>query len=363
VDAGGEAMFGDMGMVPNVNTALVEACAVSDLAKKQWKDQRLPVLDGSRSACDWPTDPEATAPGVFGPSKTPQLFRTDYVSQSNDSHWLTNASAPLAGYSPIFGDEVAARSIRTRLGLDIIADRVAGTDGLDGAKFDLATLQGALFQNRHLGAEMARDDLVTMCREVENAKLRPACDVLANWDLKVNLDSRGAHLFHLFAENGGLKFKIPFDPANPATTPNTLDTRDPKVMEALAKAVDTLNGLKIPLDAKLGDVQRETRNGERIPIHGGAGQEGVFNVITVEDLEPELGWTSIRHGSSWIMTVEFTPDGPKSEGVLSYSQSTNPNSPHYSDQTLLYSQKGWDDLLFSEAAVEAATVSRKTISQ
>jgi acyl-homoserine-lactone acylase len=363
VDAGGEAMFGDMGMIPNVNEALAEACATSDLAKKQWKEQRLPVLDGSRSTCDWPTDEDATAPGVFGVSKTPQLFRTDYVSQSNDSHWLTNPAAPLTGYSPIFGDEQTARSIRTRLGLDIVADRVAGTDGLDGAKFDLATLQGALFQNRHLGAEMVRDDLVTVCKEAESAKLRPACDALAKWDLKVNLDSRGAHLFHLFAENGGLKFKVPFDPANPATTPNTLDARDPKVMEALVKAVDKLNELKIPLDAKLGDVQRETRNGERIPIHGGAGQEGVFNVITVENLEPELGWTSIRHGSSWIMTVEFTPEGPKSQGVLSYSQSTNPNSPHYSDQTLLYSGKGWDDLRFSDADVEAGTVSRKTISE
>jgi acyl-homoserine-lactone acylase len=63
------------------------------------------------------------------------------------------------------------------------------------------------------------------------------------------------------------------------------------------------------------------------------------------------------------MTVEFTPQGPKSEGVLTYSQSTNPNSPFYSDQTKLYSKKGWDDLRFTEAAVEAGTVTRKTISE
>ena len=31
----------------------------------------------------------------------------------------------------------------------------------------------------------------------------------------VNLDSKGAHLFHLFAENGGLVFKVAFDPTNP----------------------------------------------------------------------------------------------------------------------------------------------------
>jgi acyl-homoserine-lactone acylase len=363
VDAGGQAFFGDMGMMPNVSKELGDRCATSELAKKQWTETRVPVLDGSKAECDWATDPDSTAPGVFGSTRTPHLFRTDYVSQSNDSHWLTNPKQPLKGFSPIFGDEATARSIRTRHGIDIIEKRIAGTDGLGAPKFDLASLQGALYQNRHLGGEMVRDDLVKACRASKKARLQPACDALAKWDLKVNLDSRGAHLFHLFAENKGLQFKVPFDPKNPVTTPNTLDTANPAVIEALEKAVDKLNELKIPLDAKLGDVQGETRNGERIPIHGGAGQEGVFNVITVENLEPELGWTSIRHGSSWIMTVEFTPDGPKSQGILTYSQSVNPNSPHYSDQTKLYSQKGWDDLRFTEAAVEAGTISRKTVSE
>lgn len=362
VDAGGESMYGDMGMIPNVSEKLAEACSVSDLARKQWKDQRIAVLDGSRAACDWPTDVDSSAPGVFGASKTPLLFRTDYVSQSNDSYWLTNPAKPMEGYSPIFGDERTARSLRTDLGLVIVHDRVAGTDGFGPPKFDLKSLQQILFNDRHLGGEMVRNDLVAACRKSENAKLAPACDALAKWDLKVNLDSRGAHLFHLFAENGGLKFKTPFNPADPVHTPNTLDTADPKVLAALEKTVDQLSQLNIPLDAKLGDVQAETRNGDRIPIHGGAGPEGVYNVITVESLEPKKGWTSIRHGSSWIMTVEFTPNGPVSEGVLTYSQSTNPNSPYYSDQTRLYSQKGWDDLRFTEAAVEAGTVKHEVIT-
>ena len=363
VDAGGEAFYGDMGMMPNVPKELGDACATSDLAKKQWAETRVPVLDGSKSACDWKTDADSTAPGIFGASKTPHQFRNDYVSQMNDSYWLTNASAPITGFSPLFGDEGTARSLRTRLGLDIVAKRVAGTDGLGDPKFDLANLQGALYQNRHLGAELVRDDLVKACKASKKNSLAAACAALEGWDLHVNLDSKGAHLFHLFAENGGLVFKVPFDPANPVTTPNTLDTANPKVLEALQKAVDTLTELKIPLDAKLGDVQRETRGETRIPIHGGAGQEGVFNVITVDSLEPELGWTSIRHGSSWIMTVEFGPNGPKSQGILTYSQSTNPASPFHSDQTRVYSDKKWDDLLFTEEAVKAATVSTKTITE
>ena len=44
----------------------------------------LPVLDGSRSACEWGTDPDAVEPGIFGPSHLPSLFRDDYVTNSND---------------------------------------------------------------------------------------------------------------------------------------------------------------------------------------------------------------------------------------------------------------------------------------
>jgi len=135
------------------------------------------------------------------------------------------------------------------------------------------------------------------------------------------------------------------------------------VLAALQAAVDQLEAARIPLDARLGDVQAETRNGERIPIHGGAGPEGVFNVITVEDFQPEKGWVSIRHGASWIYAVEFTEQGPRSEGFLTYSQSTDSTSPHYSDQTQLYSRKGWDDLLWSRDAVEAATVSRTELRE
>ena len=97
------------------------------------------------------------------------------------------------------------------------------------------------------------------------------------------------------------------------------------------------------------DEDLSRAGGERIPIHGEPGPEGVFNIITPIDLSPGLGR---------IMAVEFTDKGPVSQGVLSYSQSTNPDSPHAADQTRLYSQKGWDDLRFTEAAVRRDAVSR-----
>lgn len=365
VDSTGEALYGDLGLIPNVSRALADRCMRSDFAKAQWAQTRFPVLDGSRAECDWATDPDSSAHGAAGANAGPYQFRTDYVLQSNDSYWLTNKFAPLTGFSPIFGDEMTPRSLRTRAAHEQVERRMSGTDGFGEPGFDLESLKQVMLSNRHYGGELVRDDLLSLCKNAGGPNLQPACESLARWDLKVNLDSRGAHLFHFFAEEGGIRFKDRFDPANPVHTPSKLDTDNPTVLKALQMASDKLAALKIPLDARLGDVQTESRNGVRIPIHGGAGAHGVYNVINVlpESLETQRGWTSIRHGASWIYVVEFTDRGPISQGLLSYSQSTDPTSPHYSDQTELYSRKGWDDLLWRDDAVEAATLTRLKLSE
>ena len=359
-DSRGRAFFGDMGMVPNVTSAHAEQCATSPLARQQWTSLRIAVLDGSRSDCAWQTDADASAPGIFGPAAAPQIFRDDYVTQSNDSHWLTNPSQPLEGYSPVYGDERTPRTLRTLLGLDIVDRRLKGGDGLAGRGFDVESLKISLYNNRHLGAEIARDDVVQSCIEVTPG---PICEALKRWDLRVDLDSRAAHVFHLFVEAGGLQFEQGFDPAKPLEWPKRLDRANPVVREALGKTASKLAELQIPADARLGDVQVETRGSERIPIHGGPGGDGIFNNMQPEDLKPGLGWTSIRHGASFVMAVEFTARGPRSQGLLTYSQSTNAASPHYSDQTRMYSRKEWDDLLFMPDAVKRATITQIALSE
>ena len=365
VDAGGEAFYGDIGSLPYVTDAKAAACATSVVGKRGWAENRIPILDGSRSACEWDSDPHAAAGGIYPPSALPQIFRTDFTENSNDSYWLSNPHQPLVGYGRIFGDEATARSLRTRLGLKMIADRVAGTDGLGAPKFDLTNLEGVVFNDRNLGGEMTRDDLVGLCRKEAagaHPELAKACAALAGWDLHVNLDSRGAQVFRLFAEKGGLKFKVGFDARDPINTPNTLDVADPAVLKALVETVKQLDALHIAADASLAEVQTEPRGADRIPIHGGPGPEGIFNVIT--PAKPvDGGWRKIVHGSSWIMAVEFTDHGPVSQGVLSYSQSTNPASPHYGDQTKLYSQKGWDDLCFTPAAVKAGALTTVVLDE
>jgi len=133
------------------------------------------------------------------------------------------------------------------------------------------------------------------------------------------------------------------------------------VRQALADAVQELRGLGLPLGGPLGDVQTEARGGERIPIHGGPGDAGVFNAINVRaaDLKAGKGYEDVPHGSSFVQAVAFTdgacPVTPRT--ILTYSQSANARSPFYADQTRMYSRKQWNPVPFCRPDVLAQTVS------
>ncbi len=369
-DSEGRSFYGDIGHVPNVTAEQVSgisgsapgACLDADVGVAQWA-QRYPAFDGSKASCGWQTDP-GSVPGLSGLASGPHMFRDDYVSNSNDSYWLTNASAPLEGYLRIYGDERTARTLRTRMGLQLVADRLAGTDGLGAPGFDVSTLKSVMFNNRVMSSELARDALVAQCANVgylwNGVDLSQACQTLATWDTRYNTTSRGAAIWRQFVTRGGLSWAVPFDAAAPATTPNTLAVGNPSVMNALATAVTNLNDNNIPLTAMFGDVQGITRQGERFPIPGGITSEGVFNVIpSVGNLVRDVGWVpnTLGTGASIIMAIEFTPQGPKGAALLTYGQSTNPDSPHFIDQTRLFSQGQWDTVRFSEEEVSAATLS------
>ena len=122
------------------------------------------------------------------------------------------------------------------------------------------------------------------------------------------------------------------------------------MLTALADAVQALEG--IALDAPLGELQKESRGETAIPIHGDRDQVGAFNVITAP-LVPAVGYPNIAHGTSYVMAVRLGKKGPRGRQILSYSQSTNPNSPWFADQTELYSRKGWDRIRYTNRQINA----------
>jgi acyl-homoserine-lactone acylase len=150
-DASGETLYADPGPIPNLTEAQTEACSP------------FGTVLGNSSFCQWGTDPDAAAPGIFGPSNLPELFRTDFVTNSNDSFWLTNPAEPLTGLDPILGSVESERELRTRGGLSLVQKRIAGTDGQAGSKFTLAQLQGLMLGNEAYTGEILRDGLVELC--------------------------------------------------------------------------------------------------------------------------------------------------------------------------------------------------------
>jgi acyl-homoserine-lactone acylase len=70
----------------------------------------------------------------------------------------------------------------------------------------------------------------------------------------------------------------------------------------------------------------------------------------------------IASGSSFIMALEYTSDGPRATAILTYSQSGDPDSEHFADQTALFSQKRWRPVLFTRQAIAADTKRDYTVS-
>jgi acyl-homoserine-lactone acylase len=366
-DSAGNAFYGDITVVPNVTAARLGACANTVVAQTLSYGARIYTLDGSTSACDPGTDADAPVPGIFGAGNLPSIVRRDYAQNSNDSYWLANPEARLEGYSPLIGtDEGKAQGFRTRLGITQVRDRLAGTDGLPGNGFGRQWLQDVLFGNRHYSADIMLDGVLTLCAEESHVvdlggvtvDVTEACDVLAGWDGRNKITSVGTHLWTDFwnrARSAPGLYAVPFDPADPVNTPRSVNLASAAVrsrlMSDLAKSAQYFADNGIALDAPWGTVQFDVRNGESIPIHGGSGTSGVYNAISPGGLIPGVGYTPIFHGSSYIQAVTFTPQGPDARAIVTYSESTDPENPHYADMTRLFSQSGWVKLPFKEGDI------------
>ena len=358
-DRKGEAYFADHSVVPHVDQAKVQQCVTSDFAKSVLAAANLPVLDGSRTACAWGNDKDAYGKGTFGPKRMPTLFRPDYVENSNDSHWMPHPTVRLEGFPQIWGPERTTRSLRTRLAFRMMEERVARKD-----KVSLGELQKLMFNNRNLSAELGRDAVVAECRanptqalpDGRTVDMSEACEVLAAWDRRADLDSRGAILWFEFwdrftaAASVTERYTTPFDPADPINTPNGVNAATPKAREALADAVQDMRDAGSPLNASIAERQGEVKGDEVIPIHGCQGFMGCFNVVEPFRLAPG-DLRDIRTGASFVMAVQFGKRGPAGRAILTYSQSENASSPHFADQTRLYSLKRWLPMRFSDSSI------------
>lgn len=348
-DRDGNALFADASVVPHVTT--------DRFASDCFLVPPLLTFDGSRSACGWGLDLFAPM-GSFSPANGPWMLRTDYVANSNDGYWLTNARKLLKGpgpqgYSPLYGQTEVEQSLRTRIGFRQLEDKIA-----ERGLLDVTDLQELAFANRVYAAELVLPELLPRCIASGETSLQPACAALAAWDKRANLDSRGAVLFREFwniAAGIPGKWLLPLNIADPVSTPRSLaPAATPAMLAALRTAMQKLQGLNIPLDGRLGDYQGDTRNGVRVPVHGAIGDiDGSYNSIHMRTGLQADGYHDIMWGTSYVQAVTFDAAGPLAYAMLVYGQSVDPKSPHYGDQVSLYAQKQFPLLPFTPDKIRA----------
>ncbi|MCH2056637.1 MAG: acylase [Thalassotalea sp.] len=385
-DKDGNVFYIDDSTVPYLTDTAINEMTTNPLLVGAKQAAGFTVLPAFLSAFDY----ERPVPY----EEAPKYSGTDYVQNSNDSFWLTNAESPITGVSPLYGQVDNQQTLRSRLAHKLLAD-AAGSDGL----FTIAEVENALVGNRNYLGEAVLTDLLSACQSQGNTPvmlgdtsvdISAGCAALALWDGLMNTGSSAAHLFREFAFqfNNAPQWQNSFDVTDPINTPNTLVVND-TVMTQFAQAIVNVETAGIALDETLGNVQFIERSlpngvatGVKIPWGGAHNIEGGFNVFNIRTgndgtmlprhtydtldgtiLSAEGKGYHINYGSSLMTVVNFTEQGPVARGLLSYSQSNTYGSEHNGDQTQLYSsQPQLRPMRFTEADIEANKIAEMTIS-
>jgi acyl-homoserine-lactone acylase len=150
-------------------------------------------------------------------------------------------------------------------------------------------------------------------------------DIIQRWDRKTNIDSQGAGIY------GILYYQLVWNYRKEIYKNNivTQETLVSALKDVKKYLIDNFGSI----DITLGDFQKLVRGDKEIPIWG------LPDVITAMSSRPyKDGKHKVTQGESYIGLVRFNKKGPVLESIISYGNSNNPNSEHYSDQMELYSK-------------------------
>ncbi len=386
-DASGEVLFSEPNSVPNLSADTLqrwqEARDAGGMASIAWQFLGAHLLDGADPRNEWVAEAGSREPGLVPWSKTPKLRRTDYVFNANDSAWLTNDQELLTAPN-VFGDFETPRSWRTRINAQMLVESGDGAASGDDHKFSVEELEGVVFSQRCGTPHWALAEVLERCQSDEaqgDDTVAGPCATLAGWDGRYRTTSVGAALWRQLWANLDLgaesPWTTPFDATEPIATPTGLPVAIPggpdPVLDALAAAATDLGDKGFAHDSVLSDLQHTTKGGVRIALPGGRDGEGCFDVIQWsagrasdlferevdqgEGVDSGSGLSSTgfaaNYGSSWIMAVDLGGETPRARGILTYSQSSEPDSPWFKDQTEIFAAGSLLDIPFTDAEIEA----------
>ena len=152
---------------------------------------------------------------------------------------------------------------------------------------------------------------------------------IQNWNRKTDINSIGAGLY------GVLYYQLVYNYADQIRKLSS--DEKPVSKEIILSAVSDIKTYLIEHFGKvkitLGEFQKLVRGDKELPIWG------LPDVITAMSSRPyKDGKHKVFAGESYIGLVRFTEDGPEMESIISFGNSDDPNSDHYTDQMEMYSK-------------------------
>ncbi|MDD2924064.1 penicillin acylase family protein [Rhodoferax sp.] len=398
-DTTGEVYYSNISVVANITDAQLERCLVTSPARAYMDLTDATVLNGSDPAAAWTRDVREVQPGILPPADKPWMIRTDMTFNSNDSHWVASVTSEsrLEGYARVIGSEHTARGERTRVAALYMqqikqGSAVTGSPGATPHKWERL-----FFSSRNLMAELILDDVLADCQanpliqmtqmlvqcgvhrpQAHHAPpavgmpdvmdLTPACQALAAWDRADTLQSCGSALFAEFISElevtptvdlvlASRYWRVPFSVQDPIHTPRGFLPSE-ETRQALARALWRFQSAQVPINAPLSEVRSVTRAGCRLPI---SGSYFGYHLTRPSQFTPGQGVTELRNGDGYMHIVSLKPGRVEGRFLVTFSQSTNPQSPHYADMTEVYSRESLADIVFYDTDISAAQIGETVI--
>lgn len=345
-DRNGTVAYVESGSMLDIDDDALETC------RAVGAEGSYNVLDGSRSACL--VRSADGRPKLLPAQKFPTLTGRKIIQNTNNSHRFSQYGHDSQGYSRFFGDPKAEpanfriRMSQQRMG-EIVADgKVTPQEAVD-----------VVFDDRNYAAEVWLADILRVCSGNDlPAEAQRGCAILAKWDRRNDADSRGALLFgelwQRIGESSDL-FAPPTASAKPFDTQPLIATAEAnqKVTSALVDTVKALEELKLTGGEPWGQILvGRTAKGEKVPLHGGPGEQGLLNALEGRGLSVD-GYAQITSGTDYLQQVYWEGGKVVANAVLAHGQSDDPASPHYSDQLELFSRKRLVKVPYIEAEILA----------
>jgi acyl-homoserine-lactone acylase len=151
-------------------------------------------------------------------------------------------------------------------------------------------------------------------------------DIIQKWNRKTDIDSQGAGIY------GVLYYQLVWNYRDDIQKNNKTVSRE-TLLSALKDVKRYLIDNFGSIDITLGDFQKLVRGDKELPIWG------LPDVITAMSSRPyKDGKHKVTQGESYIGLVRFNKNGPILESIISFGNSDNPDSDHYTDQMEKYSK-------------------------